>query len=164
VEEKLLDAEFWVGVGTLIFLAIVVWKKVPQMVAKALDARAAVIVKELDEAKRLREEAMVLLAQYQAKRSQADNEAAQIVAEAKAESERYAAEARVQINQQIERRGKLAQDKIAQAEAQAIADVRALAVDTAVAAAEKLIAAKLDEQRAGKLVREAISDLPGKLN
>ena len=158
------NAETWAGIGTLIFLGILLWKKVPAMVAKQLDARSALIAKELEDARRLREEAETLLRDYQNKQAQAEKEAAAIVTEARAEAERYAQEARTAINAQIERRGKMAQDKIAQAEAQALADVRALAADAAVAAAEKLIAARLNEQRSQTLVREAIKEIPGKLN
>ena len=162
--EYLSTAETWAGIGTLIFLGILLWKKVPAMVAKQLDARSALIAKELEDARRLREEAETLLRDYQNKQAQAEKEAAAIVTEARAEAERYAQEARTAINAQIERRGKMAQDKVAQAEAQALADVRALAADAAVAAAEKLIAGHLNEQRAQALVRDAIKEIPGKLN
>ena len=123
--ELLRDPEFWVGIGTLIFLGIVLWKRVPALVASSLDARAAAIAKELEEARRLRAEAEALLAEYQEKRAAADQEASSIVAEAKAEAERFGAESRAAITAQIARRGKQAEQKIAQAEAQAVADVRA---------------------------------------
>jgi len=115
--ELLRDPEFWVGIGTLIFLAIVIWKKVPALVANSLDARAAAISKELEDARRLRAEGEALLAEYQKKRAAAEQEAGAIVAEARAEAERYAAESRIAIRAQIERRGKQAEQKIAQAEA-----------------------------------------------
>ena len=164
MQEYLSNPETWAGIGTLIFLGILLWKKVPSLVTRQLDARAAAIAKELEDARRLREEAEALLRDYQQKQGQAEREAAAIVTEARAEAERYAQEARTAINAQIERRAKMAQDKIAQAEAQALADVRALAADAAVAAAEKLIAQRLDEQRSKTLVRDAIQQLPGKLN
>jgi len=156
--QLLRDPEFWVGIGTLIFLAIVIWKRVPQLVASSLDARAAAIAKELEEARRLRAEAEALLAEYQAKRAAADQEASSIVAEAKAEAERFGAESRAAITAQIARRGKQAEEKIAQAEAQAVADVRA------IAAAEKLITARLDDKRAAELVKRALGEIPSKLN
>jgi F-type H+-transporting ATPase subunit b len=162
--QLLRDPEFWVGIGTLIFLAIVIWKGVPGMVATSLDARAASIAKELDEARRLRAEAEALLAEYQAKRVAADQEASSIVAEAKAEAERFGAESRSAISAQIARRGKQAEEKIAQAEAQAVADVRAIAADAAIAAAEKLITARLDDTRAAELVKRALGEIPSKLN
>ena len=123
------DPEFWVGVGTLIFLGILLWQKVPALVTSALDARAAAIAKELEEAQRLRSEAEALLAGIQEEAAEAEGEAATILAEAKAEAERFATEARTAIAAQIERRGKQAEEKIAQAEAQAVAEMRALAAD-----------------------------------
>ena len=110
--EMLRDPEFWVGVGTLIFLAVLLWQKVPAVVTKALDARAATIAKELDDARRLREEAEALLADYKRKTAGAESEAAAIVAEAKAEAERFAAESQAAIKTQIERRAKQAEQKI----------------------------------------------------
>src|SRR5712671_4030011 len=133
--ELLRDPEFWVGIGTLIFLAIIVWKRVPALIASSLDARAAAIAKELEDARRLR-----------------------------AEAERFGAEARAAITAQITRRGKQAEEKIAQAEAQAVADVRAIAADAAITAAEKLIAARLDDTRAAELVKRALGEIPSKLN
>ena len=162
--ELLRDPEFWVGLGTLIFLGIVLWQKVPALVGKSLDERAATIAKELEVARRLREEAEALLAEYKKKFGAAETEAGAIIAEAKAEAERYAAESRAAIKAQIERRAKQAEDKIAQAEAQAVAEVRGLAADAAVAAAEKLIAARLDDNRAADLVNRAIGEIPSKLN
>jgi F-type H+-transporting ATPase subunit b len=160
----LANPEFWVAVGIAIFLGLLAWQKVPALVAKSLDERAAGIAKELQEAKRLREEAEELLAQYKNKRAQAEKEASAIVTEAKAEAERFAAETRASLAAQIERRGKQAQDKIAQAEAQAVAEVRALAADAAVAAAEKLIAARLDDKGAADLIKRGIAEIPAKLN
>jgi F-type H+-transporting ATPase subunit b len=158
------NAETWAGIGTLIFLGLLIWKKVPAMAAKALDARAALIAKELEDARRLREEAESLLQSYQQKQAEAEREAAKILSEARAEAERYAQEARTAINAQIERRGKMAQEKIAQAEAQALAEVRALAADAAVAAAGKLIAERLGAERSSELVKSAIKEIPAKLN
>jgi F-type H+-transporting ATPase subunit b len=162
--EILGDPEFWVGVGILIFFGILLWKKVPAFVASALDARAATIAKELEEAQRLRTEAEALLAEYKKKRAQAESEAATILAEAKAEAERFAGESRVAIAAQIERRGRQAEERIAQAEAQAVAEMRALAADRAVAAAEQLLAARLDDKRAADLVKRSLEEIPSKLN
>jgi len=162
--ELLRDPEFWVGIGTLIFLAIVLWKRVPALIASSLDARAAAIARAPEEARRLRTEAEALLAEYQAKRAGADQEASSIIAEAKAEAERFGAEARAAITAQIARRGKQAEEKIAQAEAQAVADVRAIAADAAITAAEKLIAARLDDSKAAELVKRALVVIPSKLN
>jgi len=98
------------------------------------------------------------------RRERAEEEAGAIVAEAKAEAERYAVEARASIKTQIERRGRQAEEKIAQAEAQAIAEVRALAADAAVAAAEKLITARLDDNRSADLIKRSLGEIPSKLN
>lgn len=164
MEELLSDPEFWVGIGTLIFIGIVLWKRVPALVTSSLDGRAAAIARELDEARRLREEAEALLADYKRKYAAADQEAGSIISEAKAEAERFAAESRTAIAAQIAHRGKQAKEKIAQAEAQAVAEVRAIAADAAVAAAEKLIALRLDDNRAADLVKRALGEIPSKLN
>ena len=162
--ELLEDPEFWVGIGTLLFLGILLWQKVPAMITNALDARASAIAKELEEAQRLRSEAEALLLEYKKKRADAEGEAATIVAEAKAEAERSAAESRTALAAQIERRGRQAEEKIAQAEAQAVAEMRALAADRAIAAAETLIAARLDDKRAADLVKRSLEEIPSKLN
>jgi F-type H+-transporting ATPase subunit b len=160
----LANPEFWVAVGIAIFLGLLAWQKVPAMITKALDDRAAAIATELEQATRLREDAELLLAQYKNKRAQAEQEAASIVTEAKAEAERFAAETRASLAAQIERRGRQAQEKIAQAEAQAVAEVRALAADAAIAAAEKIIAARLDDKGAADLISRGIAEIPAKLN
>ena len=162
--ELLSDSHFWVGIGTLIFFGILLYLKVPALITSALDARAAAIAKELDEAQRLRSEAEALLAEYKKKRAQAEGEAAAILTEAKAEAERYAAESRTALAAQIERRGRQAEEKIAQAEAQAVAEMRALAADRAIAAAEALLAARLDDKRAADLVKRSLEEIPAKLN
>jgi len=162
--ELLNDAHFWVGIGTLIFLGILLWKRVPAMITSALDARAAAIAKELEEAQRLRGEAEALLLEYKKRRTEAEGEAAVILAEAKAEAERYATESRAAIKAQMERRTRQAEEKIAQAEAQAVAEMRALAADRAIAAAETLLAARLDDKRAADLVKRSLEEIPSKLN
>jgi F-type H+-transporting ATPase subunit b len=162
--EILSEPETWVAVGFVIVVGIFLWQRVPAFVAGMLDQRAAGIAKELDDAKRLREEAAALLAEYKRKAATAEKEAESILTEAKAEAERFAAEARAQLTAQIERRAKQAEDKIAQAETQAAAEIRALAADAAAAAAEKLIAARIDEKRAGTLIDQSIKELPAKLN
>lgn len=162
--EWIREPEVWVGIGFVLVIAFFIWKRIPGMVGKQLDARAATIAKELDEAKRLHEEAAALLAQYKQKAAAADREAEAILVEARAEAERFSTDSRAALAQQIERRGKAAQEKIAQAEAQAIAEVRALAADAAVAAAEKLIASRLTDDRAKALIAESVREIPGKLN
>ena len=161
--DLLRDPEFWVAIGTAIFLGILVWKRVPQMTANSLDARAAAIAREIEEAQRLRSEAEALLAQYKQKQAAAEAEAQGILTEAKAEAGRFAAEARAATAAQIARRAKQAEDKIAQAEADALADIRAAAADAAIGAAEKLIAARLDDKAGAELVKRALSEIPDRL-
>lgn len=161
--EYLREPEFWVALGLLILIGIFLYQRVPAFVAASLDTRARAIAKELDEAKRLREEAAALLEQFRRKAANAEKEAEAIVTDAKAEAERFAAEAAAQLKLQIERRAKQAQDKIAQAEAHAVAEIRALAADVAADAAEKLIAARIDAQKAGALISQSLKELPAKL-
>jgi F-type H+-transporting ATPase subunit b len=158
------DSEFWVAVGLVVLLLGFVKLHVPKLVAKMLDDRAGAIAKELDEAKRLREEAAALLAGYVQKSAQAENEAASILADAKTEAEHYAKEMRAQLRAQIDRRAQMARDKIEQAETAALEEIQALAADKAAAAAGKLIAQKLDAPRSDKLVQESINALTDKLN
>jgi F-type H+-transporting ATPase subunit b len=162
--ELLHDPEFWVGVGFAMVIALLLWKGVPAMVGKMLDQRAAVISAELDEAKRLRAEAAALLEDYKKRAAGAEAEAQHIVEGAKAEAAQFAAESRAALTAQIARREAAAKDKIAQAEAAALAEIRALAADAAVAGAQKLIAAKMDAQRASGLIADGIKSLGDKLN
>lgn len=162
--EFFIDPEFWVAVGFVTVIGIFLYKRLPAFAGAALDRRAAAIANELDEAKRLREEAEALLAQYKAKAASVEQEAEAILTEAKDNAERFASEARTTLKQQIERRAQVAQDKIAQAEAQAMSEIRGLAADAAAAAAEKLIAARIDEKRASVLIAASLRELPGKLN
>jgi F-type H+-transporting ATPase subunit b len=162
--ELLLNPETWVAVGFLIVIGILLYAGAPKMIGTMLDARAATIKAELDEARRLREEAEGLLAGFKAKAASAEAEAAQIVTDAKAEAERFAADARAQLTVQIARRAKVAEDKIAQAEAAAMAEIRALAADAAAAAAEKLIAARMTDQKASALIGDGIKAIGSKLN
>ena len=163
LKDWLQEPEFWVGLGLLILVAIFLRQRVPAFVTAALDARAVAIAKELNEAKRLREEAAALLARFKTKAAEAEKEAQSILTEATEEAERFAVEARAQLTAQIERRAKQAQDKIAQAEAHAIAEIRAKAADAAVDAAEKLIAARTDAGKAAALISQSIKELPAKL-
>lgn len=158
------DATFFAFVGLILFLALIVYLKVPGMVAKSLDERAGRIAKDLEEAKRLREEAQALLAEYQKKRKEAEAEAAAIVAVAEREAQALAAEAKQKTEEFIARRTALSEQKIARAEAEAVNAVRAAAVDLAVAAAEKVIASKTDARLSADLFNRAIADVKTRLN
>jgi F-type H+-transporting ATPase subunit b len=160
----LMEPEFWVGVGFVLVIGLLVWKGIPGMVGRMLDQRSAVIAAELSEAKRLHDEAVALLADYKKKSASAESEAQSIITDARAEAERFAAESRASLKTQIERRAQAAQDKIAQAEAAAMNEIRALAANAAAGAAEKLIAARMDENRAATLIEGSTKDLGSKLN
>lgn len=158
------DAEFWVAVAFVIFVAGMGYLGVHRMIAKSLDERAGRIKAELDEARKLKDEAAQLLAQYQRKRQEAEGEAQEIIAGAKAEAERLAIEAKAKIEEFVARRTKMAETKIAQAEAQAAADVRAAAADAAVAAAEKILTLETRGKLANALISKGIEDVRKKLN
>lgn len=156
--------EFWVMISFFIFVGLLIYYKVPAMIAGALDRRAEAIRRELDEARRLREEAQRLLADYQRKSREAEAEAQGIIDLARREAEHLNAETRRGLAEQLERRAKLAEDKIARAEAQAISEVKARAVDVALAAAEQILKRRVAGETGAMLVEESIRDLRGKLN
>ena len=158
------EAEFWVAVAFLLFLGVLFYAGAHKTVLAALDERSARIRAELDEARRLREEAAKLLSEYQRRKSEAEHEAQAIVTEAKAEAERVALEARGKMEDFLARRTKVAEAKIGQAEAQALADVRAAAADAAVAAAEQILTQAAKGKVADDLIARGIADVKTKLN
>ena len=158
------EAETWVAIGFVVFVAMLLSIGVHRTIGKALDDRSARIKAELDEARKLRDEAAGLLAEYQRKRSEAEGEAQEIVSGAKAEAERLAIEAKARIEEFVSRRTKMAETKIAQAEAQAAADVRAAAAEAAVAAAEKILRQEAKGDLASRLIARGIEDVGKKLN
>ncbi len=155
--------EFWVAVAFVLFAAAA-GKPIFRGIAGQLDARAARIKGELDEAIRLRDEAQALVNEYQRKQREAVQEAADILAHAKDEAARLTTEAAASLEATLARREKMAIDKIAQAEAQALKEVRNEAIDVAVAAAERVLAKAIDEQRQAALIDQAIGELPSKLH
>lgn len=157
-------AEFWILACLVAFFAILGYFKVHRSIAGSLDKRAADIAAELDEARRLREEAQQLLASYQRKQREAMKEAEDIISQAKAEAEQLAKETRANMEAQVERRTKLAEDKIAQAETQAVNDVRSVAAEVAIGAARRVIAEKVDAGADAKLIEKSIADLASKLH
>jgi F-type H+-transporting ATPase subunit b len=162
--EFFLDAETWVALAFLCFIGLMAYVGVGRIVGKALDDRSAKIKAELDEARKLKDEAAELLAEYQRKRQEAEAEAQDIIAGAKAEAERLAIEAKAKIEEFVARRTKMAETKIAQAEAQATADVRAAAAEAAVAAAERILTQETKGKLAGELIAKGIDDVRKKLN
>ena len=162
--EFIFEPEFWVAVSFFLFVGVVLYLGVHKKIASALDARSAAIAKELEEAKRLREEAEKVLADYRRKQGDVAKETKGIIDLASKEAESLAAETRRSMKEQFERRMKLAEDKIARAEAEALREVRAAAAEAAVKAAQMVIAAKLTPEAADKLVSQGIDALEGKLN
>jgi F-type H+-transporting ATPase subunit b len=157
-------AEFWVAVAFVVFLLILVYLKVPKLITKALDDRADAIRRELDEARRLREEAQNLLADYQKKHRNVGQEAGTILELAREEAQSFAQETRAGLKDLLERRTRQAEDKIARAEAQAVDEVRAAAIELAVAAAEKILREKASGAGGASLVDQSIRELKGRLN
>ncbi len=156
------DPEFWVAVAAAIFIAVV-WKPARRSLLGSLDARAARIRGELDDARKLRDEAAQLLAEYQRKQGEAAAEAAAIVAQAREEAERIAAQAAGDLETALTRRTRLAEERIALAESKAIEEIRAVAVDVAIDAAREVIVSQIDGERGGALLDAAIAALPQRL-
>ena len=160
--ELFADPEFWVLLAAVIFVAAV-WKPARKAVLGSLDERGARIRAELDEAQKLREEAEQLLAQYQQREREAAAEAEAIVAHAREEAERIAAQSARDLDDALVRRQRLAEERIAQAEAKALDEIRAVAVDVAIGAAREVIVAQIDEERGAALLDAAIAALPQRL-
>ena len=158
------DPNFWVAVTFVAFFAILAYYKVPALIGKVLDDRAAAIRKELDEARRLREEAQSILNDYQQKHRAVGDEANAIINQARIDAEGYAHETRTALAETLERRTRQAEEKIARAEAQAVEDVRAAAVDAAVAAAERILREKAAGATGAALIDDSIRGLKGRLN
>ena len=154
--------EFWVLVAFILFVGFMGWKARKALVG-GLDSRAARIKAEIDEAQRLREEAQALLVDYQKKQREALGEAQAMVKQAEEEGKRLRAKAETDLGAALKRREQQALDRIAQAEAQALAEVRNLAADLAVAATQKILVQKLDPAKAQALVGDALADLPRRL-
>lgn len=159
-----MDATFWAFVALVIFIAIIVYMKVPAMIGRSLDERADNIRKELEEARTLREEAQQLLAEYHRKRKEAEKEAGDIVASAEREAKALLEDAKRATEEYVTRRNKLAEQKIATAEGDAINAVRSSAVDLAIAAAGKVASDKMDATLASKLFKDALTQVKSNLN
>ncbi|KQV68216.1 F0F1 ATP synthase subunit B [Rhizobium sp. Root1220] len=162
--EFALDATFFAFVGLVLFLALVVYLKVPGMMAKSLDHRADQIRNELAEAKRLREEAQHLLAEYQRKRKEAEADAANIVAAAEREARMLTDEARKKTEEFLVNRTAVSEQKIKQAEADAMKAVRSAAVDLAIAAAATVLQKTADTKVQSELFSNAVGQVKSRLN
>jgi len=156
--------ETWVAIAFVILMAVFAWLGIHRTVLTALDHRAQRIKAELDDARRLKDEAAKLLADYQARRASAEREAQDIVANARSEAERIAVEARARMEDFVARRTKTAENKIALAEAQALADVRAAAAEAAVAAASTVLSQSVKGSVADDLLAKGIAEVKAKLN
>jgi F-type H+-transporting ATPase subunit b len=159
-----LEPETWVAIAFVILMVLFAYLGIHRTVLKALDHRSERIKAELDDARRLKEEAAKLLAEYKARGASAEREAQDIVAAAKAEAERIAAEAKTKLEDFVARRTKTAESKIALAEAQALADVRAAAADAAVTAASTILSQSVKGNVADDLLAKGIAEVRAKLN
>ena len=159
-----MDATFWAFVGLVLFIALMFYFKVPGMLTKALDDRSDQIRNELSEARRLREEAQRMLSDYQRKRGEAEEEAKAIVDAAHREAENLAAEAQVKTADYVTRRTALAEQKIGQAEAQAVAEVKAAAVDVAVAATQRILADKVSGKTQTDMFKRSLDEVQQRMN
>jgi F-type H+-transporting ATPase subunit b len=157
------DVEFWIALAFIVAVVVLVKKAAPGITG-GLDARAARIKDEIEEAKRLRAEAEATLAEYQRKQRDALAEAQSIVARAKEDAERIGREAEAELDAALKRREASTLDKIAQAEAKALAEVRNVAVDVAIETTKLLLIQSLDKKRASKLIDQAIEELPQRLH
>jgi F-type H+-transporting ATPase subunit b len=160
----MMDPEVWVSIAFVIFLTGLGYLGVYKMMLNALDQRSDRIKAELDEARRLKEEAQSLLAEYRRKQRATEQEAAEIISQARAEADRMAAEAKTKMDDFVVRRTRMADAKIAQAEAQALAEVRAAAADAAVAAAAAILTETVKGEFAEQLIAKGVADVKTKLN
>ena len=156
------DPTFWVAVAFVVFV-VLVFKPIKGALIGGLDAKIAEIRREVEEAEKLREEAQSLLANYQRQQRQAIQDSEAIVARAKEEAERHRAEADEAMKDMVHRQEEQAREKIAQAEAAAIQEVRSMSVELAMAAAEKLLADRLAGDEGSRLIDNSIEDIPRKL-
>ncbi len=157
------DPAFWAMIGLLLFFAVLIYFKVPGSLGKQLDERAERISKELDEARKMRDEAQELLASYQRRQREAEVEAETIVEAAKKEAKRIREHAREDLEERLERRTRMAEAKIAQAEQEAAAEVKAAAADLAADAAEKLVRDKLDDKGRKTIFKTSLDALEQRL-
>ena len=158
------DPTFWVLVAFIGFIGVLVYFKVPGMVTKALDARAEKIQMDMEEADALLKEAQDLLASYQKKQRDSSDESQAIQARAREEAKRILENGRLRLEESLQRREKLAMDRITQAEASALSEIQALTVDIALDATHELLATNVSDDKANAMLNDAIKELPDRLN
>ncbi len=158
------DPAFWVAIAFVGFIAVVIYFKLPSIVGKQLDDRAVRIKNDLDEARKLREDAQALFADYQRRQRDALATAEDIVVKAKEDAEIIRKESEAELEATLTRRQELAEAKIQQAEEKALAEVQNIAVDVAIAASEKLMKDGIKAKDAGSLIDKSIKELGSQLN
>jgi F-type H+-transporting ATPase subunit b len=158
------EPEFWVAVAFVILLGVFAYYGIHRTVLKTLDHRSDRIKAELDDARRLKDEAAKLLAEYKSRHASAEREAQDIIESARAEAERIASEAKTKMEDFVARRTKTAESKIALAEAQAVADVRSAAATAAVTAASTILSQSVKGPVADDLLAKGIAEVRQKLN
>jgi F-type H+-transporting ATPase subunit b len=154
-----LDPGGWVALAIIIVFALLIWKKVPSAVGRALDSKIALIRDQLAEAEALRKEAEALKAEYQSKAASADRDREALLERAQHEAAEIVAKAKTDAEALIERRTRMAEDKIAAEERTAVEQLRAAAADAAAKAAAKIIAERHDASSDAKLVDQAIKEI-----
>jgi len=160
----LYEPEFWVAVAFVILMGVLAYFGIHRTVLTTLDHRSERIKAELDDARRLKDEAAKLLAEYKSRHASAEREAQDIITSARAEAERIASEAKTKMEDFVARRTKTAESKIALAEAQALADVRAAAANAAVTAASTILSQSVKGSVADDLLARGIAEVREKLN
>lgn len=150
---------FWVAVAFLIFIGVIFWKKVPAKIVEALDRRAAKITHELNEARSLKEEAKALLAQIQRKHKDAEDAAESILQQSKEEAKLFAREAEKDLAEYFRRQEKALEERIAQAELDAVKNVQSAAVEAAISAAVRILSNGQTEEARRQITDKAISEL-----
>jgi F-type H+-transporting ATPase subunit b len=158
------EPETWVAIAFVILMVLFAYLGIHRTVLTALDHRGERIKAELDDARRLKDEAATLLGEYKTRRASAEREAEEIISAAKAEAERIATEAKAKMEDFVARRTKTAESKIALAEAQALADVRAAAANAAVSAASTILLKSVKGSVADDLLAKGIAEVRAKLN
>lgn len=158
------DTYFWTTIALFSFFILLLYFKVPALIANSLDERANAIRKELEDARKLREEAQKLLADYKERSQNADKIAKEIITQAENEAKLATTEARRALKEELDRRTKSLEEKILRAERQAIEEVRSFAVDLALSTVEKIVQTKITEQEAKSLIDSGLQELKQRLN
>jgi len=158
------DPAFWVAMAIITFFLLLIWKKIPAMIGKMLDSKVSEISARLDNAQTLREEASALLAKYQRDQRDAEKNAAEMIAHAEDEAKLLAGEAKIQIEEMIRRRTRLAEQKIAQSEANALKEIQQIVVEVASAAARELISDNMKKSGHDELITSSIDKLDSQLH